>query len=142
VQEFDPESADLAEEAARFAEKLAAEGGLDLAVLGIGMNGHLAFNEPGSVRHSVARLVELEPSTRESASACWGATVPTAGLTLGLHELLAARRVVLLANGPSKREIVRRALKGAVGPECPATFLREHASVTVVLDEAAAAGLS
>ncbi|HEX6030369.1 MAG TPA: glucosamine-6-phosphate deaminase [Tepidiformaceae bacterium] len=142
VQEFDPGSARLDEEAARFAEGLAAAGGLDLVVLGIGMNGHLAFNEPGSPRDSVARLVELEPSTQESARACWGDDVPSRGLTLGLRDLLAARRVLLLATGPSKRQIVRRAMQGAVGPECPASFLREHPCVTAVLDEAASAGLS
>lgn len=138
VNEFDAGAPSLHSEASRFAAELEAAGGLDVVVLGIGMNGHLAFNEPGSQRDSVARVVELHAATRESASVCWAPDVPTHGLTLGLKELLAARRVLLLANGRKKAEIVRQALHGPVDAACPASFLQEHPGVTVVLDEAAA----
>ena len=109
-----------------------------MVVLGIGINGHLAFNEPGSAADSPARLVRLEAATRLSAEAAFGQEPPAEGLTLGLGELLAARRVVLLASGERKAAIVARALSGAVDAACPASFLQLHRAVTVVLDSAAA----
>jgi glucosamine-6-phosphate deaminase len=140
VAQFDPEAADLEAEATAFARRLAGAGGLDIAVLGIGLNGHLAFNEPGSARNSTARIVTLHSESRASAEACWGDDTPTRGLTLGLAELLAAPSVLLLANGAAKAGIVARALRGPISADCPASFLQEHPDVTVVLDEAAAAG--
>ncbi|MBE0609121.1 MAG: glucosamine-6-phosphate deaminase [Dehalococcoidia bacterium] len=138
VEQFDPEAADLEAEAAAFAGQLAEAGGLDIAVLGIGPNGHLAFNEPGSARDSTARVVTLHPESRASGAACWGDETPTLGLTLGLVELLAAPSVLLLADGAAKAGIVARALRGPISPDCPASFLQEHPNVTVILDEAAA----
>ena len=140
VEQFDPEATDLAAEAEAFARRLSDAGGLQVAVLGIGVNGHLAFNEPGSTGESTARVVELHAASRASAASCWGSETPTHGLTLGLRELLASPAVLLLADGPAKARIVALALHGAASPECPASFLQEHPDVTVVLDEAAAAG--
>ena len=140
VEQFDPEAADLEAEAAAFAGRLAEAGGLDVAVLGIGLNGHLAFNEPGSARDSTARVVILHAESRASAAACWGNETPTRGMTLGLAELLSARSVLLLADGAAKAGIVASARRGPVSADCPASFLQEHPDVTVVLDEAAAAG--
>lgn len=138
VQQFDPTAADLSAEADSFAERLAGAGGLDLAILGVGINGHLAFNEPGTPRDRQAMFTELTAQTRASAAACFGETVPTHGLTLGLAEILAARRVLLLANGALKAEVVARALEGPVSADCPASFLQEHPHCSVVLDAAAA----
>ena len=138
VQQFDVSAPDLVTEAARFAALLQAAGGLDVVVLGIALNGHLAFNEPGSGRDSVSRLVPLTETTRESAHACWGGATPTLGLTLGLAEILGARRALLLVNGAAKAEILQRALEGPVSAACPASFLTEHPALTVVADEAAA----
>ena len=142
VLQFDTDAPDLQDEAIRLAAALADAGGLDVAVLGIGLNGHLAFNEPGTERGQSAGVVALTPRTRESAAACFGANVPTHGLTLGLAELLSARRVLLLANGAEKADIVSRALEGAVTAECPASFLQEHPACSVVLDTAAAKALT
>ena len=141
VEQFDPEAADLEAEATAFAGRLAKAGGLDIAVLGIGMNGHVAFNEPGSLRDSTARVVTLHSESRASAAACWGDETPTRGLTLGLVELLAAPSVLLLADGAAKAGIVARALRGLISPDCPASFLQEHPGLTVVLDEAAGRSL-
>lgn len=141
VVQFEPEAADLMAEAQRFGRLLAEAGGLEVVVLGIGMNGHLAFNEPGSLRDTPARAVTLSPESRSSAARCF-AEVPTQGLTLGLAELLGARRVLLLANGGEKAGVVRRALEGPIGSACPASFVRDHPGATVVLDEAAASHLS
>jgi glucosamine-6-phosphate deaminase len=128
-------------EVTRFAARLEEARGLDVAVLGIGMNGHLAFNEPGTGRDAPAAHVALTKATRASARVCWGVTTPTHGYTLGLRELLGARLVLLLASGGTKAAIVARALEGPVGPACPASFVREHPGAVVVLDEAAASGL-
>ena len=119
---------------------IAAAGGIDLVVLGIGRNGHVAFNEPGSPRDSVTREVDLAPTTREDAAKSFGgiAHVPTRGITMGIATLLAARRVRLLAFGATKREVVRRLLDGPVDAGLPASFLREHRDFTIYLDAAAA----
>ncbi len=141
VEQFEPQSSDPYGEASSFAARLAAAGGLDVAVLGIGINGHVAFNEPGSRADSGARPVSLHEESRRSAAACWGADTPERGLTLGMAELLAARCVVLLANGHAKAGVIARALRSPVSSECPASFLQRHDHLEVVLDEQAASGL-
>jgi glucosamine-6-phosphate deaminase len=115
-----------------------AAGGLDLQLLGIGRNGHIGFNEPGSARDSRTRRVRLSPETREDAAREFGSAdrVPEFALTMGVATILDARRVRLLAFGAKKRAALERALQGEVGPECPASFLREHADVRIYADEA------
>ncbi len=142
VGQFDPESASASREAARLGATLSTAGGLDVVVLGIGLNGHLAFNEPGTERTRGAHAATLRAETRESARACWGAGTPGWGLTLGLKELLQSTRAILLASGAAKAEVVARALKGPVSRDCPASFLQEHPALTVVLDEGAASLLT
>jgi glucosamine-6-phosphate deaminase len=141
VEQFDPKAPDLTHECARMSAALDDAGGLDVAVLGIGMNGHLAFNEPGSDRTSTVRQVELHEASRASARACWGEAAPTWGLTLGLRELLGAYSVLVLANGAAKAEIVARALNGAESSDCPASMVRAHPNARWVLDTAAASAL-
>lgn len=142
VEKFDPEAANLSGETRRMARALEKAGGLTLSLLGIGMNGHLAFNEPGSTPFSRVRKVALHQVSRASASACWRDEAPTWGLTLGLQELLAAPSVVLMANGAAKADIVARAIQGPESDDCPASFVRRAARTIAVLDEAAAGGLS
>lgn len=137
VSEFNPSVPELAVECARFAVELEAAGGLDVVVLGLGINGHLAFNEPGSPPDSPARVTSLAPETRARARVCWQDDTPTYGLTLGLREILAASHVLLLISGRHKADIADAALRGPVGPGCPASFLQEHASLTVILDDSA-----
>ena len=113
--------------------------GLDLAVLGLGMNGHVGFNEPGSAPDDPTGLVRLAVSSREAAVARYGATrVPTAGITVGLARLLEAGECWLLVTGERKARILRRALEEPEGPDCPASYLRRHPRLTVFADEAAA----
>jgi glucosamine-6-phosphate deaminase len=133
-------SGDTSAECAHFAALVASAGGLDLAVLGIGVNGHLAFNEPGSPFKSRARRVTLESSTREPYITAFGSfdETPAYGLTLGLADLMAARRMLLLASGSSKAQAVSRALEGPVTEAIPASVLRRHADATVLLDTKAA----
>lgn len=141
VQQFDPEASDLAAECRRMAEALDREGGLDVALLGIGMNGHLAFNEPGSTTGSGTRVVQLHESSRISGSHCWGDETPSWGLTLGLRELLGAPAVIVMANGSAKARVVARALRGPVTPDVPASLVRHSQNAVWVVDTAAASAL-
>lgn len=129
----DPEA-----EIARHCRAIAEAGGLDVALLGIGVNGHIAFNEPGSRRGSTCRVVRLAPATRERLRPIWH-TPPALAMTLGVRELRAARRVLLLASGVAKAPVLRRALLDDPTPEVPASFLQDHPQLTVVCDEAAGA---
>jgi glucosamine-6-phosphate deaminase len=140
---MDSETADPGAECGRFCRLIDDAGGLDLAVLGIGKNGHLAFNEPGSAFGSRARKVALEPASREPYAEQFGSleSTPASGLTLGIADLLAARRVLLLASGPDKAEAVARALQGPVTEAVPASALQQHPDLIVVLDGEAAARL-
>jgi glucosamine-6-phosphate deaminase len=120
-----------------------AAGGVDLQLLGIGGNGHLAFNEPGSARSSRTRVVALASETRAANSPDFppDETVPTHALTQGIATLLAGHSLRVLAFGAHKADIVARSLTQPIGPELPATFLREHDDVELLLDPTAAAGL-
>lgn len=138
VEQFDPEAPDVHLECSRVRDALAAAGGLSVSLLGIGLDGHLAFNEPGSTRGTTVRRAELHELSRASARASWGDDAPRWGLTLGLRELLGAGTVILMASGPSKAEIMRLALSGPVSTDVPASFVREHPHAICILDEAAA----
>jgi glucosamine-6-phosphate deaminase len=130
------------EAAAATHDAVVADGGLDLAILGIGQNGHVGFNEPGSRPDDGTRLVRLAASSRDAATARYGAGVtPTAGITVGLARLLEAREIWLLATGEHKAAILRRALEEPEGPDCPASYLRRHPRLVVFADEAAASRL-
>ncbi len=129
------------DEAAARAHDIAARD-LDLAVLGLGANGHVGFNEPGSRPDDPTRLVRLARSSREAAMARYGATtMPTGGITVGLARLLEAREAWLLVTGAHKAGVLRRALREPEGPDCPASYLRRHPRLTVFADEAAAGEL-
>lgn len=115
---------------------IAEAGGIDLQILGIGRNGHIGFNEPGSTRDSRTRVVQLEAVTREDAAAAFGGLerVPERAITMGVATILEARRIRVLAFGAHKREVVRRTLESPIGPALPATFLREHADCVLYTD--------
>lgn len=138
VEQFDPEAPDLDADCARMEAALSAAGGLDVALLGIGMNGHLAFNEPGSTPGSGTRRVALHEASRVSGSHCWGEETPAWGLTLGLRELLGARPVIVMANGAAKASVVAAAINGPETPDCPASFVRGARRAIWILDEDAA----
>ncbi|MEX2225294.1 MAG: glucosamine-6-phosphate deaminase [Dehalococcoidia bacterium] len=127
-----------------FARAIVTAGGIDFCLLGVGTNGHVAFNEPGSTRDSHARTVDLAPASREVHAATFGSidAVPDRGMTLGMSDLLAARAVLVLASGAHKAAIVRDAIEGPETEDVPASLLRSHADLTWVLDEAATSQLS
>jgi glucosamine-6-phosphate deaminase len=120
-------------------ERIAGLGGVDLQLLGIGRNGHLAFNEPGSPLDSRTRVVALSPTTRADNAEKAGTELPTHAVTQGLGTILEARELVLLATGTAKAAAVAAALTGPVSSSCPASVVQRHRRVTVVLDAAAAA---
>jgi len=135
---LDIDADDLDAECRRY-EELVRSRGIDLALLGLGGNGHLGLNEPGSGPDTVTRVVELTPETGERAGAYGGQAFPTWGVTMGISTLLAADELWLLVTGSHKAEILRRALTADIGPEVPATFLRTHPGAMVLADESAAA---
>jgi len=132
----DPEAA-----AARI-DAVAADG-LDLALLGLGANGHVGLNEPGSYADAPTRVVRTSESSRRAAAERYGADpAPSAGITLGVARLLEALEIWLLVTGERKAGILARALEAPEGPDCPATWLRRHPALRVIADDAAAARLT
>jgi len=119
-------------------------GGIDFQLLGIGRTGHIGFNEPGSPRDSRTRLITLDRVTRiDAASDFFGEqNVPRQAITMGVATILSAKRIVLLAFGEHKAEIIRRAVEGEVTPAVAASYLQQHPSARIVLDAAAAAELT
>lgn len=132
---FDPE-AEVEAECRRIEESVATLGGLDMAVLGLGPNGHLGFNEPGSSFDSRTRKVALAPESIASNSIYWGseADVPTHGLTLGLANLREAHAVVVLVSGKAKADIVLRLLKEPISESIPASILRNCPQAIIIAD--------
>ncbi|MFD1911224.1 glucosamine-6-phosphate deaminase [Halodurantibacterium flavum] len=129
--------------AADYEAMIETAGGIDLQILGIGQNGHIGFNEPGSRFDSRTRIVPLAPSTRAANAGDFpGGTVPEKAVTMGIGTILAAKKILLLASGPAKAEALAAMLEGPVTPACPASALRLHPDATVICDTAAAARLS
>lgn len=141
VTNFRSSAPDGALEARRMERAIAAAGGIDISVLGIGLNGHIGFNEPGSAADSPTRIVRLTPQSIRSNAEYWGseAAVPRQAYTLGLGTLSRARRTLLLVSGAAKAPILHAAMEGSVTPQVPATFLRQLRDVTVIADREAVA---
>ena len=138
------------EECHAYEEAIAGAGHLDLAVLGIGQNGHLGFNEPGTELQANVHVADLSAETRRLAYDCWSESAPNLfpthddfpgrAITMGMGTILKAERILLLASGESKAQAVSRAVKGALTPQVPASFLKLHRHVTLLV-ECDAAGL-
>lgn len=121
-------------------EKLIAEhGGIDLQILGIGTNGHIGFNEPGTAFESLTHLVELAPSTREANARYFASLeeVPTKAVTMGIATIMKSKEILLLISGENKREALSKLLYGEVNEDFPASVLRNHPKVTIMADRAA-----
>lgn len=139
----DVAAADLEAAAREYEQAIRDAGGVDLQILGIGHNGHLAFNEPGAALDSRTRVEQLAERTRRANARFFDSPdqVPTRCMTQGIGTILDARQLLLIAHGADKADIIARALQGPVTPDCPASALQLHPRVTVILDQAAAAGL-
>jgi glucosamine-6-phosphate deaminase len=141
-ERLDGAAGDPDAEARRY-QRLLDERPIDLAVLGIGRDAHVAFDEPGTPVDSGVHRVALDPSTIATNAADFdGAGVPREALTVGLRTLREAREIVLLATGEAKAGPLHAMLEGPRGPAVPASVLREHPALTVICDEAAASQLS
>ncbi|RYY53339.1 MAG: glucosamine-6-phosphate deaminase, partial [Chitinophagaceae bacterium] len=128
----------------QYEQLITSFGGIDLQLLGIGRNGHIGFNEPGSHVSSVTRLITLDHSTRFDAAYDFGnlSNVPRKAITMGVGTILQARRVILLAWGERKSGIISQAIEGPVTEFVPASYLQGHQNVEFILDESAAAELT
>ena len=130
------DAADLSKECDRYRASVSV--GIDLVILGLGANGHVGMNEPGSTHDSKTRVVHLDRSTSAHAAEYGVTTLPTWGITVGLEEILAADEVWLMVTGSHKRSILAKTLNDPIGPEVPATQLRHHPRLKVVADYSAA----
>lgn len=136
-------AADPDAEAEAYEQRIADLGGVEVQIAGIGSNGHLAFNEPGSALDSTTRVVALSGQTRSDNARFFDSrsAVPHHAITQGLATICHARSVVLLARGPEKSAALAAALSGPVSTEVPASVLQRHPEVTVVADRSAATEL-
>jgi glucosamine-6-phosphate deaminase len=136
----DGRAGDPIAEAAAYEAAIAASGGIDLQLLGIGANGHVAFNEPGSDFASRTRIIRLSDATRVANRRFFptGAAIPDQALTMGIATILEARSLVLAATGAAKASAIFGMVAGPIGPGCPASALRRHPDVELVCDRDAA----
>ena len=146
AQVFGPDglAADLASAGEAYERAIANAGGIDLQILGIGTDGHIAFNEPGSSLTSRTRIKTLTSQTRSDNARFFGGNVeavPQHCLTQGIGTILQARHILLVASGRGKAEAVHQLVEGSVSAMWPATALQLHPHVTVLLDTAAASRL-
>ncbi|WP_420174229.1 glucosamine-6-phosphate deaminase [Luteococcus sp. OSA5] len=134
---------DIAAGAKEYDEAIKAAGGIDVQILGIGNNGHIGFNEPGSSLVSRTRQVCLTRETREANARYFDdpADVPTHAVSQGLGTIMEARKVVLVALGEQKAAAIAAACEGPMGAHCPATLLQMHPDAVIVVDEAAGSQL-
>lgn len=132
-------NADPDEESARYAASIEAKGGIDIQLLGIGRNGHIAFNEPADKFSGEAYKIKLTESTIEANSIYFDdIAMPRYAMTMGIGSIMKARKIIFIATGKAKAQAVRDMIKGEVTPGCPASILQQHSDVTVFLDEDAA----
>jgi len=134
---------DIAAACEKYEKKIVAWGGIDIQVLGIGSNGHIAFNEPLSGMNTRTRKVSLTEGTIQDNARFFAkkSDVPTFAVSMGNGTILEARKIVLLANGKNKAAVVAHMIEGAISHMVPASFLQTHADVVVVLDKDAASML-
>ena len=133
----DGQAADPEAEARRYGAAVGAAGGIGLQLLGLGLNGHVGFNEPPSDPALTCRCVELSGHTRRQNAGGFGGdpgAVPRRAITLGLAEILSARRVLLVVTGAEKAAILRRTLEEPPSAELPASWLQHHQGLTVIAD--------
>lgn len=132
---------DARRECERYERAIHRAGGIDLQILGLGVNGHIGFNEPGRALVAATHETRLTPATRRANAALFGnraAAVPATALSMGMATILQARRIVLVATGATKARCVARMIAGPVTTRLPASFLQLHANAEVWVDRAAA----
>lgn len=128
---------DLVKEGERYDELIKSLGGIDLQLLGIGVDGHIGFNEPESVFTAATHPVVLDPSTIEANARFFASAddVPRKAITMGMMSIMQAKRILLVANGKNKLDILKKSMEGPVDPMVPASILQLHPDVTVIYSE-------
>ena len=128
---------DFKEEGASYDKFIKSLGGIDLQLLGIGLDGHIGFNEPADAFTAETHAVELDESTIEANSRFFASRddVPTQAITMGMGGIMSAKKVLLIANGKGKRDIVEKAFFGPITPSVPASILQLHPDLTVIYSE-------
>src|SRR4051812_40461920 len=134
---------DIKKHSAAYEAEIEEAGGIDLQVLGIGNNGHIGFNEPGSSLFSRTRLIPLDNSTRVANSHEFQniSKVPRLAITMGIATIMKAKRIVLMGWGQIKSHVVQKAVEGHVTEQIPASLLQQHNDILFVLDQGAASEL-
>lgn len=124
----------LEEECTRYEKQIEQKGGIDLQLLGIGVNGHIGFNEPGTSFHSKTHVVELADKTKQDNAKYFpeGKTVPERAITMGIETIMNAKQIVLLAFGENKRETLKRIQEQGISEDFPASCLKKHPNVTII----------
>lgn len=137
---LDGNAKDPEEECRRYEEKIKAAGGIDIQLLGIGSNGHIAFNEPADCFQRWSHVVTLKESTVKDNSRFFKSIdeVPTQALTMGIGSIMQAKKILIIAIGENKAKAIKQLIDGNVTPMCPASVLQFHTDVTLMLDKAAA----
>ena len=137
---LDGNAADLDAECKQYEESIRAAGGIDIQLLGIGSNGHIAFNEPSDSFQRWTHVVSLKESTIQDNSRFFNTIeeVPTQALTMGIGSIMQAKRILIIALGEHKAKAIKQVISGNVTPECPASVLQFHTDVTLMLDRGAA----
>ncbi|MGE5576468.1 MAG: glucosamine-6-phosphate deaminase [Syntrophothermus sp.] len=137
----DGAATDLAAECRRYEEMIQAAGWIDLQILGIGANGHIGFNEPGTEFGAVTHVLRLDPRTIKANARFFGSEdlVPRQAISMGIKTIMKSRRIILLASGTDKAEAITRTVNGPVTVDMPASILQLHPNVTLLVDKAAAA---
>ncbi|MDO5096440.1 MAG: glucosamine-6-phosphate deaminase [Peptostreptococcaceae bacterium] len=130
---------DAQAECERYNQVMETLGGIDLQLLGVGHNGHIGFNEPSDAFAKGTHLVQLDKKTIEANSRFFERIeeVPKSAITMGIKNIMSAKKILLVASGEDKAEIIYRVVTGKIEPSVPATILQLHSDVTVVADEAA-----
>lgn len=131
---------DLEQECIDYEQKIKNMGGIDIQLLGIGSNGHIAFNEPATRFQRWSHVVKLKESTINDNSRFFDSIedVPTKAITMGIGSIMQAKRILIIAIGEKKAKAIKQVINGHVTPECPASVLQFHTDVTLMLDKGAA----
>ena len=127
-----------------YEQSISRNGGIDVQVLGLGLNGHIGFNEPGSSRDSRTRKVDLSEVTRTAAIKQFGKEelVPTTAISMGIKTILEAEQIIVMAWGEKKADMIKECVEGEVSEEVPGSFLQTHPNTKIILDASAASKLS
>lgn len=134
----------LQEACKQYESSIQEAGGIDIQILGIGLNGHIGFNEPGTSFASQTHIVELDESTRKANARFFDSIddVPAQAITMGIDSIMQSRQIILLVSGSQKAEALEKLVNGPITEKFPASILQKHANVTIIADHDAAAKLS